>query len=83
MTDRTMEMEEAHRIRPLELDRIIAETGKINAETLKLVAEQQKLRFEGANPDRARLLAPFAAAAAVIDASVAATILMLRLFGAL
>jgi hypothetical protein len=49
-----------------ELQRMIAETAKLNEETRKFVAEQHKLMAEAGKLDRDRWLAPVIAIAAVI-----------------
>lgn len=48
------------------LQRMIAETAKLNEETRKFVAEQHKLMAEAAKLNRDRWLAPLLAVAAVI-----------------
>lgn len=77
--------------------RLQAETRKLAAERLKLEAEELKLRGEElkfraehikltreANQFRmSTIIAPFTAAAALIGATIAATVLLLRLTGSL
>jgi hypothetical protein len=54
----------------VQIDRNLAESGKLQAETNKLVAEQRKLMAEEKKLDRDRWLAPIAALVGVIGGAL-------------